>query len=86
MGEDAGFWVGLAITSVCAWILKLNACAMQQKMIGERMGGSEAIRSASAKVVATTMTKAEASVADRVTTRTQCCSQCQRDQRPRPQI
>ncbi|CAD7949427.1 unnamed protein product [Amoebophrya sp. A120] len=41
---DTGFWLGLAITSVVALILKLNACAMQQKCIGQPLGSYKFIR------------------------------------------
>ncbi|CAD7941072.1 unnamed protein product [Amoebophrya sp. A25] len=41
---ETGFWLGLALTCVVSLILKLHACAMQQKAIGEPLGSREWIR------------------------------------------
>mmetsp|Transcript_11331 Transcript_11331/g.30471 ORF Transcript_11331/g.30471 Transcript_11331/m.30471 type:complete len:1089 (+) Transcript_11331:52-3318(+) len=35
-----GFWPGAVVSVVMSWLLKLAACAMQQKLIGERLGSS----------------------------------------------
>merc|ERR1719181_955537 len=39
-----GFWIGIAICIVISFIMKLCACAMQQKLIGESLGNSIAIK------------------------------------------
>ncbi len=44
--DEAMFWWGILFTSIASWVLKLNACAMQQKCIGESFGSSPAVRAA----------------------------------------
>ena len=41
-----GFWGGIIIVCLASWILKLNACAMQQKCFGEGLGSIPTIRAA----------------------------------------
>jgi len=43
-GAPDGFWIGAMISVVLGFFLKLAACAMQQKLIGERLGYSITIR------------------------------------------
>lgn len=38
VGTDKGFWIGSIINVFMCWILKLAACAVQQKFIGEFLG------------------------------------------------
>lgn len=38
--SDVGFWLGAGCAVIVGFILKLLACAMQQKLIGERLGHS----------------------------------------------
>merc|ERR1719414_576543 len=40
-----GFWSGVAICILLCIFLKLTACAVQQKFIGERLGGFEQVKS-----------------------------------------
>mmetsp|Transcript_16658 Transcript_16658/g.41232 ORF Transcript_16658/g.41232 Transcript_16658/m.41232 type:complete len:622 (+) Transcript_16658:2185-4050(+) len=42
--DDTAFWMGILITCVVALALKLNACAMQQKCIGEPLGNKPGVR------------------------------------------
>lgn len=37
-GKPNGFWLGSAVCLGVCWFLKLSACAVQQKFIGERLG------------------------------------------------
>lgn len=39
--SSLGFVKGTIVCTSLSWVLKLNACAMQQKMIGERLGESK---------------------------------------------
>jgi hypothetical protein len=41
---ESGFWWGALISILLGWILKLSACAMQQKCIGEMLGHSLNVR------------------------------------------
>lgn len=41
-----GFWYGVVIVILFSLILKLNACAMQQKLIGEMLGSQAWVRAA----------------------------------------
>ena len=41
-----GFWYGVVIVIFASLVLKLNACAMQQKLIGEKLGGAAWVRAA----------------------------------------
>ena len=44
--NDNSFWLGCVIVILVSWVLKLNACAMQQKAIGEALGARPWIRAA----------------------------------------
>merc|ERR1712224_1151379 len=41
-----GFWGGIVTVCLASWVLKLNACAMQQKCFGEGLGTIPAVRAA----------------------------------------
>mmetsp|Transcript_717 Transcript_717/g.1582 ORF Transcript_717/g.1582 Transcript_717/m.1582 type:complete len:968 (+) Transcript_717:148-3051(+) len=38
VGTDEGFWMGCLVNIILCWFLKLVACAIQQKCIGELLG------------------------------------------------
>lgn len=38
--DDTGYWTGIIVTIFLSLILKLNACAFEQKLIGERLSTS----------------------------------------------
>mmetsp|Transcript_44313 Transcript_44313/g.77770 ORF Transcript_44313/g.77770 Transcript_44313/m.77770 type:complete len:1232 (-) Transcript_44313:145-3840(-) len=40
-----GFWAGATVSILTGWLMKLAACAMQQKLIGEQLGGKLWVRS-----------------------------------------
>ena len=44
--KEVGFLFGLAYVFLLCFILKLTACAIQQKVFGERLGNNEGIRTA----------------------------------------
>jgi len=43
--EFGGFWGGSVINIFLCWFLKLTACAVQQKVIGENLGRTQSVRS-----------------------------------------
>mmetsp|Transcript_50527 Transcript_50527/g.145655 ORF Transcript_50527/g.145655 Transcript_50527/m.145655 type:complete len:1296 (+) Transcript_50527:104-3991(+) len=45
-GESGGFWLGSALCVGVCWVLKLSACALQQKLIGEYLGNHHFVRQA----------------------------------------
>jgi len=44
VNTDRGFWLGTAINMIMCWVLKLVACALQQKCIGGLLGRSMWVR------------------------------------------
>ncbi|CAK0789102.1 unnamed protein product [Prorocentrum cordatum] len=43
-GDEARFWAGVCINIVLCFFLKLSACAVQQKVIGSRLGQNVRVR------------------------------------------